>query len=323
MLLAQHPQVYQKLIAELRTVLGDRTPTMTDLPQLTYANQIILEAMRLYPPITDVSREASQDCELGGYVIPQGTTLILSQWVMHCHPQYFEASATFNPERWDNDLEKQLPRDVYFPFSDGPRICIGKSFAQMEAALILATIAQNYQLELAPNQTIELQPSLTLRPKQGIQVILNPASAQFWLVALSWLVLQKNGSGVAIGTVLIAAAIPRGLFMLVGGAISDRLPRIVATLAASVNTIVIGLVALLLIGDQFDLNWVSAIAALFGVSEAFLYPAVLALLPQLIRKSQLGQANAWMQSSEQITNVIGPAAAGIAIGALGIPMALA
>lgn len=172
MLLANYPHVRQKLDTELRAVLDGRSPTLADLPQLTYTHWVIKEAMRLYPPVTEVTREATQDCEIGGYTIPKGTTLIASQWVMHRHPRYFAEPEVFNPERWANDLEKQLPRGVYFPFGDGPRICIGKSFALMEAVLILATIAQNFHLELIPQQTIELQPSITLRPKHGIQVVL-------------------------------------------------------------------------------------------------------------------------------------------------------
>jgi MFS family permease len=147
-------------------------------------------------------------------------------------------------------------------------------------------------------------------------------ASQFWFVALTWLVLQKTGSGFALGTVLMAAAIPRGLFMLIGGAISDRFPtHSVAAIAASINTMLIGLVAVLLFWDAFYLNVIILIAALSGLSEAFLYPAILSLLPQLISKSRLAQANAWMQGSEQITNVIGPAAAGLVIGALGLPIA--
>ncbi|HEY9641571.1 MAG TPA: cytochrome P450 [Coleofasciculaceae cyanobacterium] len=172
MLLANHPHVRQTLDTELKTVLDGRSPTIADLPQLTYTHWVIQEAMRLYPPVTEVTREATQDCEIGGYTIPKGTTLIASQWVMHRHPRYFAEPEAFNPERWNPDLEKQLPRGVYFPFGDGPRICIGKSFALMEAVLILAAIAQTFHLELIPDQTIELQPSITLRPKHGIQVVL-------------------------------------------------------------------------------------------------------------------------------------------------------
>ena len=97
----------------------------------------------------------------------------------------------------------------------------------------------------------------------------------------------------------------------------------VAAIAASANTVWIGLVALLLVFEAFQLNVIIFIAVLFGLSEAFVYPAILALLPQLMSKPRLGQANAWMQGSEQITNVVGPAAAGIVIGALGLSIALA
>jgi MFS family permease len=147
-------------------------------------------------------------------------------------------------------------------------------------------------------------------------------ASQFWFVALTWLVLQKTGSGFALGSVLMAAAIPRGLFMLVGGAISDRLPtHAVAAIASASNTALIGLITALMFFDAFHLNIVILIAALFGLSEAFLYPAILSLLPRFIGKSRLGRANAWMQGSEQITNVVGPAAAGIIIGTFDLPLA--
>lgn len=150
------------------------------------------------------------------------------------------------------------------------------------------------------------------------------SASQFWFVALTWLVLQKTGSGFAIGTFLMAAAIPRGLFMLMGGAISDRFPtNAVAAIAAAINTVLISLVTVMLFLNVFQLNLIIVIAALFGLFEAFLYPAMLALLPQFMSKPRLGQANAWMQGSEQITNVVGPAAAGIVIGALGLPIAFA
>ena len=149
-------------------------------------------------------------------------------------------------------------------------------------------------------------------------------AAQFWFVALTWLVLQKTGSGVALGTVLMAAAIPRGVLMLVGGTISDRLPpNTIAAIATITNTILTGWLTLLLLTNTFDLHWLILISGLFGISEAFLYPATLALLPRLIRKSRLVQANAWMQGSEQISNVLGPALAGVAIGTLGLTTAFA
>ncbi|MEO8891387.1 MAG: cytochrome P450, partial [Coleofasciculaceae cyanobacterium] len=98
---------------------------------------------------------------------------IISQWVMHHHPKYFENPEVFQPERWENDLEKRLTKGVYIPFGDGPRICIGKGFALMEAVLLLVTIAQKYQLSLIPDFPIVPQPSITLRPEHGLKMVLH------------------------------------------------------------------------------------------------------------------------------------------------------
>lgn len=149
-------------------------------------------------------------------------------------------------------------------------------------------------------------------------------ATQFWFVALTWLVLQKTGSGVALGTVLMASAIPRGILMLVGGVVSDRFPpNTVAAIATAANTLLTGSLTLLLLTNAFNLYGIILLSGLSGISEAFLYPATLALLPRIIRKSRLAQANAWMQGSEQISNVLGPAIAGLAIGILGLTPAFA
>ncbi|MEO0706869.1 MAG: cytochrome P450 [Cyanobacteria bacterium J06649_5] len=175
MLLGQHPEIWARLVHELKTVLKGHAPTFADMQRLPYTTHVIKESLRLYPPVTDLSRAVSADCEIGGYHIPKGTTLLFSQWVMHRDARYFDQPEVFNPSRWENDLEKSLPRGVYFPFSDGPRVCIGKGFAMMEAVLLLATIAQSFQLELVPEHVIEPQVSVTLRPRTGIQVVLKRA----------------------------------------------------------------------------------------------------------------------------------------------------
>ncbi len=172
MLLSQNPESAAKLHAELDEVLNGRSPTPADLSQLPYANAVIKESMRLYPPVSLIGREAVEDVEIGDYLIPQGCVVMLSQWVLHHSPKYFDEPETFNPERWLGNLEKELPRGVYFPFGDGPRVCIGKGFALMEAVLILATVAQQYELTLVPDHLIVPQPSITLRPEHGIQVTL-------------------------------------------------------------------------------------------------------------------------------------------------------
>lgn len=171
MLLAQYPEVRAKLLEEIDTVLEGRTPTVADLPRLPYADLVIKESMRLYPAVPNITREAVKDCEIGGYTIPAGCAIMISQWVMHRSPKYFDNPEVFQPERWENDLEKRLTRGVYIPFGDGPRICIGKGFALMEAVLLLVTIAQKYQLALVPNFQIVPQPSITLRPEHGLKMV--------------------------------------------------------------------------------------------------------------------------------------------------------
>jgi cytochrome P450 len=170
MLLAQSPEAEQCLWEELDRVLAGRAPTMADLPHLTYTQQAIDESMRLYPPVVLLARSATQDYVLDGYTIPQNCVVLMSPWVMHRNARYFSDPERFQPARWQGDLKKQLPKCTYIPFGEGPRICIGKSFAQMEAALILATLAQRYQVRLAGGQTIVPFPSITLRPANGIKV---------------------------------------------------------------------------------------------------------------------------------------------------------
>jgi cytochrome P450 len=170
-LLALHPEAVTRLEAELDAVLGGRPPTTDDVPRLRYTDWVVKEAMRLYPPAPGIGREALTDCEIRGYFVPRGTQLSLAQWVVHRDPRWYEQPDDFRPERWDNDLARRLPRGAYFPFGDGPRICIGNYFAMMEAVLILATVAQRYRLELVPGYVLDLFPSVTLRPKHGMQMV--------------------------------------------------------------------------------------------------------------------------------------------------------
>ncbi|MEM1253478.1 MAG: cytochrome P450 [Cyanobacteria bacterium P01_H01_bin.21] len=179
MLLAQNPQVEAQLHQELDTVLQGRSPTVADIASLPITQNILKESMRLYPPVVLIARSASQAYVLKGYQVPKGCIMIMSPWVMQRSDRYFADPLSFKPERWQNDMEKQLPRGVYFPFGEGPRICIGKGFAQMETTLLLATLAQHYRLGLMPGQTIETFPSITLRPKHGLPMNLTLRSNRF------------------------------------------------------------------------------------------------------------------------------------------------
>ncbi|HJZ59930.1 MAG TPA: cytochrome P450 [Gemmataceae bacterium] len=171
-LLATHPQAEEKLAAEWRSVLGGRPPTPDDLPNLPYTDAVITEAMRVYPPVYLIGREATTDLELGGYRVRKGTTIFLSQWVAHRDPRYFPDPEAFRPERWLDGLAKRLPKYAYYPFGGGPRVCIGNTFALMEAAIVLATVGQKYRFTLEPGALIDVDPQITLLPAFGIPAVL-------------------------------------------------------------------------------------------------------------------------------------------------------
>lgn len=171
-LLAQHPDVEAKLHAEIDGVLQGRLPTVDDLPQLPHTEMILAEAMRLYPPAYALGRRAINDFDLGPYCVPAGSTIIMSQWVMHRDARYFPDPTRFDPERWTPQAKEKRPKFSYFPFGSGPRICIGEAFAWMELTLLLATLAQQWRLHLVPGFELEFQPLITLRPKNGIPMFL-------------------------------------------------------------------------------------------------------------------------------------------------------
>ncbi len=167
-LLDQHPEVEAKLHAELDAVLGGRLPTAGDVPRLGYTRMVVEEAMRLYPPAYVYSRAVKEDDVIGGFRIPGGTSVDLSPYVTHRHPDFWERPEAFLPERFSPEASAQRPRYAYFPFSGGPRQCIGNGFAMMEAQLILATVAQRYRPRLIPGHVLTPEPLITLRPRGGL-----------------------------------------------------------------------------------------------------------------------------------------------------------
>jgi cytochrome P450 len=169
--LAQNPEVEDQLVAELRRVLGGRAPVVADLPRLRYTERVIQESLRLYPPVYAIGRQAIAECEIGGYRVTPGTTLLMSQWVMHRHPRYFPHPERFDPDRWQEERAKRVPKYAYFPFGGGPRVCIGNTFAMMEAVLALATIAQKYHFTLVPGHPVKPRAMVTLRPEHGIKMV--------------------------------------------------------------------------------------------------------------------------------------------------------
>jgi cytochrome P450 len=175
-LLGLSPGAEQTFHDELDQVLGGRKPAFSDLPRLKYTEKIVKEAMRLYPPAYAVGREAIESCEIGGYHVPARTQLFAFQWVTQRDPRYFDDPDRFDPDRWTDEFVSRLPKYAYFPFGGGPRICIGNNFAMMENILALATIGQKFRLTLVKDHLVEILPAMSLRPRDGIKIVVRNRS---------------------------------------------------------------------------------------------------------------------------------------------------
>jgi cytochrome P450 len=173
-LLAQHPPAEARLQAEVDAVLDGRLPTAADVARLSHVEHVLTETLRLYPTAWAIGREAVRDTTIGGQRVARGTTVLMSPWVIHRDPRFYDAPDEFRPERWADGLAGRLPRYAYVPFGAGQRVCIGSGFAQLEAVLLLASIAQRFRLELAdPAQPIEPLPVVTLRTRQPVRMKLS------------------------------------------------------------------------------------------------------------------------------------------------------
>ena len=169
-LLARHPQIAQKMASEVDEVLGPRLPTADDVPKLKYTRMVLSESMRLLPPVWAIGRKATAPWSAGGYEFEAGTVVLMSQWVMHHDARFWPDPQRFDPDRW-SAASSDRPRLAYFPFSLGPRGCIGENFAWLEAILVLATIAKSWSLHEATHTDLKLHPTITLRPAHPLRML--------------------------------------------------------------------------------------------------------------------------------------------------------
>lgn len=172
-LLSGHPEVEKRMHTELDSVLGGRMPTLADLPKLKYTEQIIKEALRLYPPAWTFSREATTDLKIGGYDVPSGSIIQIMSYFVHRNPNIWENPLEFNPDRFSEANADKVDKWAYIPFGGGQRVCIGQSFAMLEAHLILATIASRYRLRLKAGHVVKPFASITLNPQGGLPMTVN------------------------------------------------------------------------------------------------------------------------------------------------------
>ncbi len=170
-LLSQNPEKAAKFHEEIDRVIGDRVPTIDDLPNLKYTEAVLAESMRMFPPAWAIGRLTIEEHEFGGFPVPKGALVLVSPYVMGRDPRYWNEAEKFIPERWESQGVKEAgQKNIYFPFGGGVRRCIGESFAWTEGILLLATIARRWSLRLDPGQKIGLQPLITLRPKYGMKM---------------------------------------------------------------------------------------------------------------------------------------------------------
>jgi cytochrome P450 len=173
-LLAGQPHAEAALDAELDQVLAGRAPTAADIPALRWTRAVVSEAVRLYPPAWAVGRRALVDHEIGGYLVPARSSVVMSPYVVQRDPRFWPDPTGFRPQRWTDEAARERPRYAYFPFGGGARACIGEHFAWLEATLLLATLAQHWRPRALPGRRVEPEPLVTLRPLGGLPMILEP-----------------------------------------------------------------------------------------------------------------------------------------------------
>lgn len=172
-LLSQNPETEHKLHEELDNVLNGRIPTINDVPNLVYTKMVFAESMRIYPPIYVIARQALEEFSISDYVIPAKTIVLMSPYLIHHDERFHHNPEQFNPDSWNNKNAYQQSRFDYFPFSRGARSCIGQHYAWLEGVLVLASIAQNWKLEMVSNKPVEFEQLINLRPKNGIKMKLS------------------------------------------------------------------------------------------------------------------------------------------------------
>ena len=173
-LLSQHSEPEARMHAEVDEALEGRVPGFDDVARLRYTEMVFAESMRLYPPAWVIGRRALEDYAIDSNIIPARSVILMSPYVMHHDPRYFPDPFKFEPARWTTEAREARHKFTYFPFGGGPRVCIGESFAWMEGVLLLATLAQRWRLRLVPNHTVVPQPLITLRPKYGMRMQVEP-----------------------------------------------------------------------------------------------------------------------------------------------------
>jgi cytochrome P450 len=170
-LLSRNPEAEERLHAELDSVMGDRAPTVEDVPNLHYTDAVVSETLRLRPPVWAMGRTTVADHEANGHTIAPGSIVVVAPWLLHRDERWWPEPLTFRPERWLGDEQERRPRYAFVPFGGGPRVCIGEPFARLEAAMVVASIGRRWRFESPTAGEPELQAVITLRPRRGLPMV--------------------------------------------------------------------------------------------------------------------------------------------------------
>lgn len=173
-LLGDHGDAEQRVASEGTKILSDREPALRVVDELAYTARVVDEALRLYPPSWAFGREAVSDDEIAGYAVPAGSMVLICPYVLHRHPGHWTDPDRFEPERFAAATAEGRHRFAYLPFGGGPRICIGSRFALLEARLVLATLLSRYRLTRSDPAPVVAKPSVTLRPRGGLRMRIEP-----------------------------------------------------------------------------------------------------------------------------------------------------
>jgi len=178
-LVSQHPQIEKKMLEEIDMIVSNngknenesiRTPDIKDLAKLKYVEKVLRESLRIYPPVWSIGRLVEDNYMIDKYTIPKGSSIVMSQYVIHHDNRFYDNPNEFNPDRWTDEFKRSLPRFSYFPFGGGIRGCIGEPFSWQEGILLMATISSNWTMSIVSKQKIEMDPGITLNPKNGIKM---------------------------------------------------------------------------------------------------------------------------------------------------------